>query len=114
VKLGDRVLYYHTGKEKAVVGEMEVVQGPMPEQAPGADAKAVVVQVRPVKRRLRPVTLTQIKHEPLLASWELVRIPRLSVMAVSPAQWQHLEELAGELKSAVVTLRATKTAGARQ
>ena len=49
VKAGDRVLYYHTGNEKAVVGEMTVLEGAMPD--PGADdPKAVVVRVRAVKR----------------------------------------------------------------
>jgi len=92
VKQGDRALYYHTGNEKAVVGEMRVVEGPMPD--PGAaDPKAIVVRVRAVKQWPRPVTLAQIKQDPLFATWELVRIPRLSVMPVSPLQWRRLEEL---------------------
>src|SRR5882724_1028934 len=64
VKKGDRVLYYHTGKEKAVVGEMLVVEGPMPDPA-GNDPKAVVVGVEAVRRWPQPVTLTQIKQDPL-------------------------------------------------
>jgi predicted RNA-binding protein with PUA-like domain len=96
VKIGDRVLYYHTGKEKAVVGEMVVVEGPMPDAA--ADSKAVVVRVKPVRRWPRPVGLVEIKQEPLFQSWELVRISRLSVMPVSPEQWRRLEELASDTK----------------
>ena len=54
LKKGDRVLYYHTGKEKAVVGVMEVVKGPYadPEQD---DPRLVVVDVKPVRRFARPV-----------------------------------------------------------
>src|SRR5262245_17195789 len=87
VKVGDRVLYYHTGQEKAVVGEMVVVQGPKADPA-GDDPAAVVVQVRAVKRWPRPVTLARIKKEPSLSGWELVRLPRLSVMPVTAEQWR--------------------------
>jgi predicted RNA-binding protein with PUA-like domain len=92
VKVGDRILYYHTGKEKAVVGEMRVVAGPQTD--PDADdAKAVRVQVQPVRRWPQSVPLTLIKADPALAGWDLVRLPRLSVMPVSALQWQRLEEL---------------------
>jgi predicted RNA-binding protein with PUA-like domain len=92
---GDRVLYYHSGKEKAVVGEMEVSAGPRPD--PGSDdPKAVVVEVRPVRRLLHPVSLAQIKNDPQLAGWDLVRLPRLSVMPVSEGQWRRVHELSGE------------------
>lgn len=92
VKPGDRVLYYHTGSEKAVVGEMEVVAGPQSDPNDD-DPKAVVVTVRPVRRWEWPVTLAQIKAEPQLATWDLVRLPRLSVVAVSPEQWRLLEKM---------------------
>ena len=93
VNPGDRVLYYHTGKEKAVVGEMRVVEGPRADPD-SKDPKAVVVKVSPVRRWSQPVTLQRIKADPQLAGWELVRLPRLSVVPVTPAQWQRLEELA--------------------
>lgn len=92
IQPGDRVLYYHTGKERAVVGEMVVLEGPKP--APGSDPKAVVVKVKPVRRWPRPVTLEQIKKDRAFAGWDLVRLPRLSVVPVSSAQWQRLEETA--------------------
>lgn len=92
VKAGDRVLYYHTGKVRAIVGEMRVVEGPMPD--PGSDdPKAVVVKVKAVKSWQTPLTLERIKQDELLSSWDLVRLPRLSIMPVSAAQWQRLEEL---------------------
>jgi predicted RNA-binding protein with PUA-like domain len=94
VKAGDRVLYYHTGNEKAVVGEMTVVEGAMP--GPADDPKAAVVRVRAVKKWPRPVTLAQIKQEPELADWDLVRNSRLSVMPVTAEQWRRVEELAAD------------------
>jgi predicted RNA-binding protein with PUA-like domain len=92
VKVGDRVLYYHTGKEKAVVGEMRVVEGPRVDPE-SSDPKAVVVKVEPVRQWNRPVSLAEIKADETFAGWELVRISRLSIMPVSAAQWQRLEEL---------------------
>ena len=42
----------------------------------------------------RPVSLAEIKEDPALADWDLVRLPRLSVMPVSQAQWNRVCELA--------------------
>ena len=92
VRRGDRILFYHTGKEKAVVGEMCAVSDSMSDKN-SADPKAVVVQVRPVRRLQHAVTLGRIKEDPLLASWDLVRLPRLSVMPVTEGQWRRVEEL---------------------
>lgn len=92
VSPGDRVLYYHTGKEKAVVGEMVVVRGPQPEAGSG-DPKSVAVEVKAKRALPRPVTLATLKADPLLVDWELVRLPRLSVMPVTADQWRRVEEL---------------------
>lgn len=98
VRRGDRILYYHTGKEKAVVGEMRAISdaGPDPNRA---DPKAVVVEVEAVRRLRNSVSLKQIKEDPQLAAWELVRLPRLSVMPVTPAQWSRVQELSREASS---------------
>jgi predicted RNA-binding protein with PUA-like domain len=92
LKPGDRVLFYHTGKEKAIVGEMRVVAGPAADTM-SDDPKAVFVTVEPVRRWKRPLGLQRIKADPELAGWDLIRLPRLSVVAVSAAQWRRLEEL---------------------
>ena len=92
VRKGDRILYYHTGKEKAVIGEMVALEDAEPD-AKDSDPKAVAVRVQAKKRWTRPVTLSEIKSDPKLASWELVRLPRLSVMPASKEQWQRVEEL---------------------
>ena len=92
IKRGERIFYYHTGKEKAVVGEIQAINDPM--QDPNdADPKAVAVKVKPVRRLPRPVTLKEIKEDPKLAQWELVRMSRLSVMPVSDAQWRRVLEM---------------------
>ncbi len=102
---GDHVLFYATGDVKAVVGEMEVVEGPRPD--PNAeDPKAVVVTVKPVRRLQSPVTLECIKRDPQLIDWELVRISRLSVMPVSDTQWQRIMQLSQDTEAANLTRRA--------
>jgi len=94
VRPGDRVLYYHTGNERAIVGEMRVTAGPQAGTA-GDDPKAVAVTVAPVRRWPQAVTLQMIKNDPLFADWELVRLPRLSVLPVSAEQWRRLAQLGG-------------------
>jgi predicted RNA-binding protein with PUA-like domain len=92
VRKGDRVLYYHTGSERAVVGEMVVLDDPTADPN-DKDPKSVGVYVKPVRRLHRPVTLETIKAEPSLAGWDLVRLSRLSVMPVTRAQWRRVQEL---------------------
>lgn len=95
VKKGDRVLFYHTGDEKAVVGVMEVTAGPAPDPA-DETGKRVLVTVKPVRGLKHPVPLAAIKADPAFAGWELVRMARLSVMPVSPELWEKIEEMSQE------------------
>jgi predicted RNA-binding protein with PUA-like domain len=92
VRRGDRILYYHTGKEKAVVGEAVAVGDAGPDPA-GDDPNAVVVKVRAVRELPHPVPLARIKTDEALAGWDLVRLPRLSVLPVTDEQWRRVEEL---------------------
>ncbi len=98
VQLGDRVFFYHTGKDKAVVGEMRVVAGPRPNPSATNPAQ-VVVEVQAVQPLPRPVSLVEIKADALLAGWDLVRLPRLSVMPVSAEQWERVEALGGAARN---------------
>jgi predicted RNA-binding protein with PUA-like domain len=96
VEVGDRVLYYHTGGERAIVGEMIVVEGPQAE--PGSDdAKSVAVKVKVDQRWQLPLTLDRIKADQALKEWALVRIGRLSVVPVNAEQWKRIEQLRKEL-----------------
>ncbi|MBI3770830.1 MAG: EVE domain-containing protein [Deltaproteobacteria bacterium] len=94
VARGDRVLVYHTGDEKAVVGIAEAVSDAYPDPKARADVRAVVVDLEPTRRLPRPVTLAALKARPGLAAFPLVRLPRLSVMPVSAAEWKEVERLA--------------------
>src|SRR5258708_22821408 len=92
VRPGDRVLFYHTGKEKAVVGEMLVLTEPK-NQPQTNGHRSVSVEVAPVRRLSQPISLFRIKEDPSLKDWDLVRLPRLSVLPVTAAQWKRIEEL---------------------
>jgi predicted RNA-binding protein with PUA-like domain len=91
VTKGDRVFYYHTGDEKAVVGIAKAVSNPYPEDK---SEKYVAVDLVPVGRLPRPVTLAEIKADPAFRDFPLVRISRLSVMPVSDAEWARILQLA--------------------
>lgn len=92
VKKGDKALFYHTGKERAIVGEMKVVSDPyLP--AGSDDPKAVVVDVADAKPWPGHVTLQHIKAENALADWDLLRLSRLSVVPVTATQWKILEKM---------------------
>jgi predicted RNA-binding protein with PUA-like domain len=89
---GDLAFFYHTGKEKAVVGEIRILDDPRPDPA-DPDPASVVVKVRPVRRLLHPVSLTSLKKEAVFAGSDLVRLPRLSVISLTDVQWQRVQAL---------------------
>ena len=91
---GDRVLIYHTGDEKALIGTAEVVSVPYPDPKQ-RDPKLVVVDLKPLARLPHPVPLAAVKADKTLADLALVRMGRLSVMPATAAQWKRLLELGG-------------------
>ena len=93
VKKGDRIFYYHTGDEKAIVGIAKALMDayPDPDDATG---KQSVVDVAPVRALSRPVTLVEIKADPAFKDFPLVRMSRLSVMPVTDAEWTRIEKKA--------------------
>lgn len=90
---GDLAFIYHTGDEKAVVGMAEIVSEPYPDPKQ-KDPKLAVVDIRAREPLTHPVTLQEIKKQPSLRDFYLVRLPRLSVMPVTETQWQILMKLA--------------------
>jgi predicted RNA-binding protein with PUA-like domain len=92
VKKGDRVFYYHTGKEKSVVGIAKALADAYPDPN-DKTGKAAVVDIGPVKKLARPVTLAEIKADPAFKTFPLVRISRLSVMPVTDGEWKRIESL---------------------
>ncbi len=94
MKPGDRVLVYHTGDEKAVVGVAVVVSQPYPDPKQ-KDPKRAVVDLKAEGRLPQPVPLAEIKNDRAFADLGLVRIGRLSVMPASAEQFQRLLKLGG-------------------
>ena len=90
---GDQVLIYHTGDERAVVGIAEVTSDAYPDPKQ-KDTRLVVVDLKASRRLSRPVPLSEIKQQSALKDFALVRLPRLSVMPVTDAQWKLIMELA--------------------
>jgi predicted RNA-binding protein with PUA-like domain len=92
MKKGDEALIYHSGKDKAIVGIARVVKDSYadPKQK---DPKLAVVDVEPVRPLDVPVTLAQVKADPRLADFALVRISRLSTMPVGEKHRKLLEGL---------------------
>ena len=93
MKTGDRVFYYHTGNEKAIVGTATVAGEPKPDPA-DKSGKLYVVDMVPDKALARPVTLAEVKAVKSFAAFPLVRLPRLSVMPVTDEQWDAIEKMA--------------------
>jgi predicted RNA-binding protein with PUA-like domain len=92
VKKGDRVFYYHTGDEKAVVGIARAASDAYPDPNDKA-GKLVTVDVVPGKKLKRPVSLAEIKARAFFEEFPLVRISRLSVMPVSDKEWSEIEKM---------------------
>ncbi len=93
VRKGDRIFYYHTGNEKAVIGVARAAGDPYPDPE---DGKFVAVDIVPVGALPHPVTLAAIKASGRFASFPLVRLPRLSVMPVTDEEWDALLAMASD------------------
>lgn len=93
MQVGDNVLFYHSGKERAVVGLCTVATGPYPD--PDDDSgKFCLVDMKAIKTAGRAVTLADIKAEPRLADIALVRQSRLSVMPLPDEAYSLICEMA--------------------
>lgn len=90
VRKGDRIFYYHTGDVKAVVGIARAGGDAYPDPK-DRSGKLHAVDVVPVRKLARPVTLAEIKADSSFADFPLVRISRLSVMPVTDAEWKRIE-----------------------
>jgi len=89
---GDRVFFYHSGDEKSIVGIMEIVSAPYLDPK---DYALIVVDVKPVARLPKPVSLQMIKGDKSFSDWELVRISRLSIMPVPDHLWKKILKMSG-------------------
>jgi predicted RNA-binding protein with PUA-like domain len=89
---GDHVLLYHTAPDKALVGVARVVAAPYPD--PAHDDR-VVVGLEPVTALARPLTLDEIRGDPVLAGAGFVRMPRVAIHPSSEEEWDRVLELSG-------------------
>ncbi len=85
MKIGDRVLFYHSVSEKSVVGLAEVSRAEFPDPT---DEKWIAVEIKPIEKLAKPVTLEQIKTEKSLENIPLIKHSRLSVMPLSKKEFE--------------------------
>jgi len=94
MRQGERAFFYHTGKEKRIVGVVEVIKEAYPDPT---DEKGIfkAVDVRAIEPLPRPVTLAEVKAEPRLKDMVLARQPRLSVQPVTDREWDIVCRMGG-------------------
>jgi predicted RNA-binding protein with PUA-like domain len=83
--VGDEAFFYHTGEERAAVGVARVTRTARPDDSDGRPSWSV--EVAPVRRLRRAVPLGELRTDPDLVGFDLLRIGRLSVVPVSDAHW---------------------------
>jgi predicted RNA-binding protein with PUA-like domain len=94
VKKGDRIFFYHTGDEKAIVGIAKAADAAYRDPA-DKSGKLYAVDVVPVKKLKSAVTLASVKADKAFADFPLTRMPRLSVMPVPDETWERILEMVG-------------------
>lgn len=95
MKVGDQVFFYHSQEGKDVVGVAQVSKEAFPDTT-DPKGKFVAVELTPVRKLPRPVTLADMKATPALSEMPMLRQGRLSVSPVSEAEWATILKMAGE------------------
>ena len=90
MKMGDKVLFYHSVSEKAVVGLAEISRE---EFTDPLDEKWIAVEIKPVEKLAKPVTLGTIKAEKSLENIPLIKHSRLSVMPLTKDEFETILKL---------------------
>ena len=91
MKRGDKVLFYHSGSEKAVVGLAEVSRESFPDPT---DEKWIAVELKPLEKFKKPVTLDEIKAEKSLENIALIKQSRLSVLPLTKEEFNKIIDFA--------------------
>jgi len=95
MKIGDQVLWYHSNEGLEIVGIAEVIKESY--QDPTTEETAwLVVDLKPVRKLKKPVSLAQLKADSRLANMDIIRLGRLSVQTVKEEEWGIVMEKAGE------------------
>ena len=116
MRTGDRVLFYHSGTVKAVVGIAAVARGPYPDPT-AEQGEWVAVDMKPVTPLGVPVTLEAIKSKPALRETSLLRQSRLSVLPLSAAEFEtiiSMGDLTDLLEKSVQGLRKKSSKRSRK
>lgn len=92
MQVGDRAFFYHSVTGKEIVGTVAISEAGLPDPR---DDKWAAVKIRPLQPFAQAVTLATIKAEPRLKDVELVRLSRLSVAEITPAEWAIVCKLGG-------------------
>jgi predicted RNA-binding protein with PUA-like domain len=92
---GDKVFFYHSNEGVEIVGIAEVVKEAY-QDATTQDPAWLVVDLKPVKKLKKAVSLVQIKADPLLANMALVKLGRLSVQPVTELEWRRVMDMSNE------------------
>jgi len=92
--VGDRGFFYHSQKEKSVVGVVEVIEESHPDSTTDDD-RWDCVDIKAISAFPTPVSLDQIKADPALENMVLVKNSRLSVQPVTDAEWQRICQMGG-------------------
>ncbi|KTR81857.1 ubiquinol-cytochrome C reductase [Novosphingobium barchaimii] len=95
MQVGDEAFFYHSNIGKEIVGVVQISKSGIPDPS-DPEGKWAAVKVKPVRKLARPVTLKEVKADPKLAEMELVKLSRLSVAVVTPAEWAYILKLADE------------------
>ena len=96
MKTGDLVFFYHSNEGLEIVGLARVAKEHYPDPTAAASAGWVVVDLVPEKKLKKPVSLAQIKADPVLKEMAIVRQSRLSVSPVTPSEFDRVMDLADE------------------
>lgn len=96
MQVDDQVLIYHSISDKALVGIAKVVRAHYPDPTDNPKGDWVVVDVVPVRRLARPVTLAEMKADPNLQELPLIKQARLSVIPLNEAHFDYLLALSDQ------------------
>ena len=94
MKVGDLAFFYHSNVGKEIVGVVSVAREAYPDPT-ATEGDWSCVDMRAVGPFPTPVTLAQMKADPALADFSLLRLSRLSVAPVSAEQWKQICKLGG-------------------
>ena len=92
MRVGDEAFFYHSNVGLEIVGIARISKAGLSDPS-DPEGKWAAVRVKPVKKLKRAVTLREIKADPALAGIELIRLSRLSVAVITPAEWDYIVAL---------------------